>query len=110
MLVIQDTLISEEIIEEQFHCNLTACKGACCHEGDYGAPVDAEEEKIIHKYDCTITGKSFKRTEKAERPDELMSIEAYYQLNADKDDRPAVIKKKLGLNPTSSSNSETSSN
>ena len=50
MLVIQDTLISEEIVEEQFHCNLSACKGACCHEGDYGAPVDADEEKIIHQY------------------------------------------------------------
>jgi len=50
MLVIQNTLISEEIIEEQFHCNLAACKGACCHEGDYGAPVDADEEKIINQY------------------------------------------------------------
>lgn len=58
------------------------------------------KEKTIYKYDCTITGKSFKRTEKAERPDELMSVEAYYQLNVDKDDRPAVIKKKLGVTAT----------
>lgn len=55
------------------------------------------KEKVIYKYDCTITGKSYKRTEKAEKPDELMSIEAYYQLNANKDDRPAAVKKKLGL-------------
>lgn len=43
MLVIQDVLISEDIIEEQFQCNLSACKGACCREGDYGAPVTPEE-------------------------------------------------------------------
>lgn len=50
MLVIQDILISEEIIEEKFHCDLTACKGACCTEGDYGAPVDAKEMEYIHQY------------------------------------------------------------
>ena len=49
MIVIQDVLISEDIIEAQFHCNLAACKGACCWEGDYGAPVeDAEMEVIQH--------------------------------------------------------------
>jgi len=43
MLIIQDILISDDIIEEQFRCNLTACKGACCREGDYGAPLETEE-------------------------------------------------------------------
>lgn len=66
------------------------------------------KEKTIHKYDCTITGKSFKRTEKAEHPDELISVEAYYQLNADKDDRPAVIKKKLGINENKDANASAS--
>ncbi|MBK8624745.1 MAG: DUF3109 family protein [Saprospiraceae bacterium] len=50
MLVIQDILISEEIIEEKFFCDLNACKGACCTEGDYGAPVDDEEMDSIHQY------------------------------------------------------------
>lgn len=67
------------------------------------------KEKTIYKYDCSITGKSYKRTEKAERVDELMSIEAYYQLNVEKDDRPAVIKKKLGLAATAAA-TETPSN
>jgi hypothetical protein len=67
------------------------------------------KEKVIYKYDCTITGKSFKRTEKAASPDELISVEAYYQLNADKDDRPAVVKKKLGIN-ASAATSETPTN
>lgn len=54
-------------------------------------------EKTIYKYDCSITGKSYKRTEKVENAGDLMSVDAYYQLNTEKDDRPAVIKKKLGV-------------
>jgi len=47
MLIIQDVLISDDVIEQEFICNLSACKGACCWEGDYGAPVSEEEEEII---------------------------------------------------------------
>jgi len=50
MIVIQDTLISEEIIEEKFFCDLNACKGACCTEGDYGAPVEESEMEDIRKH------------------------------------------------------------
>lgn len=56
-----------------------------------------KKEKKIYRYDCTLTGKSFKLTEKAPHPDELVSVEGYYQLHQDKDDRPAIVKKKLGL-------------
>ena len=42
MIEINNTLISEEIIEKDFVCNLDACKGACCVEGDAGAPVEQE--------------------------------------------------------------------
>lgn len=48
MLIIEDVLISDAVVEEQFICNLNACKGACCWEGDYGAPLE-EEELIILK-------------------------------------------------------------
>lgn len=47
MIIIQEVLVSEEVIEEQFVCNLKACKGACCWEGDYGAPLEAEEIEIL---------------------------------------------------------------
>jgi len=51
MIVIQGVLISEDVVQEQFICNLDACKGACCWEGDFGAPLDPAElhtlEKII---------------------------------------------------------------
>ena len=43
MIIIQDKIVSEEIVEEQFLCNLTACKGACCWEGDAGAPLEDSE-------------------------------------------------------------------
>lgn len=50
MLIIQDILISEEIVEEMFACDLNACKGACCIEGDYGAPLEEEEMKMLEMY------------------------------------------------------------
>jgi hypothetical protein len=43
MLQIQDTLISLDLIEQQFCCNLTHCRGICCVEGDSGAPVELDE-------------------------------------------------------------------
>ena len=49
MVIIQDILISDDIFEEQFVCNLNACKGACCWEGDFGAPLEEEELEILEK-------------------------------------------------------------
>lgn len=48
MLVeIDDKLVTTQLFEEQFVCNLSACKGACCVEGDAGAPLTFEEVDII---------------------------------------------------------------
>jgi hypothetical protein len=50
MLVeIQDKIISTQIFEKQFVCDLSACKGACCIEGNGGAPVTHEEVQIIEQ-------------------------------------------------------------
>ncbi|WP_241518425.1 DUF3109 family protein [Bacteroidetes bacterium endosymbiont of Geopemphigus sp.] len=38
MIQIGASLISDELLEGEFLCNLTSCKGACCVEGDFGAP------------------------------------------------------------------------
>lgn len=47
MFQIQDTLVSLDLAEEYFCCDLSKCLGACCIEGDAGAPVTpAEVEKI----------------------------------------------------------------
>ncbi len=47
MIQIEDKLISEEVFSEEFVCNLSKCKGACCVEGDIGAPLDKAEAKIL---------------------------------------------------------------
>jgi hypothetical protein len=49
MLLIQGILVSDELLDEQFICNLTACKGACCWEGDYGAPLEAPEMEVLER-------------------------------------------------------------
>ena len=47
MFIIQEILVSEALIKEDFVCNLNKCKGACCWEGDYGAPLEAEEVETL---------------------------------------------------------------
>ena len=56
-----------------------------------------KKEKEFFTYECSLNGQSYRRTRKAKNPSDLMSVKAYYELNPDKDDRPAVIKKQLGL-------------
>lgn len=45
MIIIDDILISDEIIKEEFICNLDKCKGGCCVDGDAGAPLAKNELK-----------------------------------------------------------------
>ena len=47
MFQLNKTIVSEEILEKEFVCNLSACKGACCVDGDAGAPLDEAETKIL---------------------------------------------------------------
>ncbi|CAM1350013.1 DUF3109 family protein [Tenacibaculum halocynthiae] len=49
MFQLGKTIVSEDLIEKEFVCNLSACKGACCIDGDAGAPLDEEETKILEK-------------------------------------------------------------
>ena len=46
MIIIDNKLVSDEIIEEQFVCDLNKCKGGCCVDGDAGAPLNKEE--LVH--------------------------------------------------------------
>lgn len=57
-------------------------------------------EKITYNYTCSLSGEEFVMTGKAKETKDLMSIKAYYDMHPDMDDRPAIIKKKLGI-PTS---------
>lgn len=47
MLQIDDTIISLDLLDQCFVCDLDTCKGICCVEGDDGAPLEEEEVKII---------------------------------------------------------------
>jgi hypothetical protein len=47
MFQLGKAIVSEEIIENDFVCNLSACKGACCVDGDAGAPLTEVETNIL---------------------------------------------------------------
>lgn len=47
MIEVGAVLVSEELIREEFVCNLSKCKGACCIEGDAGAPLSQDELGVL---------------------------------------------------------------
>lgn len=49
MIVIDNILVSDEVVEEQFVCDLSKCKGGCCEDGDAGAPLTDQELDEVKK-------------------------------------------------------------
>jgi len=49
MILVQDTIISDDIAEKEFVCNIEKCKGACCIEGDLGAPLELDELEVLEE-------------------------------------------------------------
>jgi len=49
MIQIDNAIVALDIIEENFICDLSACKGACCIEGESGAPLEIEEVEILNE-------------------------------------------------------------
>jgi len=49
MILIDDTIVSDDLLEKKFVCSLDKCKGACCIAGDSGAPLEDEEREILEK-------------------------------------------------------------
>lgn len=47
MIVIDNILVSDDVVEKQFVCDLAKCKGGCCEDGDAGAPLDDDELQIV---------------------------------------------------------------
>ena len=47
MFQLGKAIISEDIIEKDFLCNLSSCKGECCIDGDAGAPLEENELQIL---------------------------------------------------------------
>jgi hypothetical protein len=68
MFQIGRTLVSEEILEESFVCDLNACKGACCVEGSAGAPLEEQETRVLDSI--------FPKVRQYLRPEGVRAIEA----------------------------------
>ncbi len=52
LIVIDNILVSDDVAEKQFVCDLAKCKGGCCEEGDAGAPLDEDElDKVLEMYE-----------------------------------------------------------
>lgn len=49
MIVIDNVIISDEVVSNKFVCDLGKCKGGCCEDGDAGAPLSAEELEEVRK-------------------------------------------------------------
>jgi hypothetical protein len=55
MINIDNILISDSVISEQFVCDLIKCKGGCCVDGDAGAPLENEElQQLNNAYDSVL--------------------------------------------------------
>jgi hypothetical protein len=52
MIAIDNKLVSDDVVEAQFVCDLNKCKGGCCEDGDAGAPLEEEEKnKMLEVYE-----------------------------------------------------------
>ena len=49
MIAIDNVLVSDDVVEAKFVCDLHKCKGGCCEDGDAGAPLEKKEMKIIEE-------------------------------------------------------------
>lgn len=47
MIELENTVVSDLVLDRKFVCDLNACKGGCCISGASGAPLEAEEENFI---------------------------------------------------------------
>jgi hypothetical protein len=68
MITVGNVLIHEDVVKENFVCNLKKCKGACCIEGDAGAPLNTDElhilEQIYHDVKPYMSAKGIETVEK----------------------------------------------
>ncbi|GAA4320207.1 DUF3109 family protein [Flaviaesturariibacter amylovorans] len=50
MIAIDNVLVSDEVVEAKFICDLAKCKGGCCEDGDAGAPLTPDEKSEIDRH------------------------------------------------------------
>ncbi len=54
MIAIDNVLVSDNVVEAQFVCDLLKCKGGCCEDGDAGAPLEKEELDLLNEVYETV--------------------------------------------------------
>ncbi len=68
MIQIDDKIVSSDIFEKIFLCNISICKGACCIVGDSGAPLEPDEilaiEEALPSISCLLSKQSIQTIEK----------------------------------------------
>lgn len=74
MIEHRGVLLSEELFEKRFVCDLGACKGACCEQGDSGAPLTADEARLIEKHYAAIEPYMTARGKKSVRDQGCTSV------------------------------------
>jgi hypothetical protein len=82
MIEVDDKIISVDIFKRKFVCDLSACKGACCVEGDAGAPLTLEEVDILEE--------SLDKIKPYMRPEGIAEIEKTGVFYMDQDNEPVT--------------------
>ena len=88
MIQVDDKIISFDVFEKQFVCDLSACKGACCVEGDAGAPLTDKELDVLPNIYNEV--KSYMRTEGIAE----IEKQGFFVLDGDGDKTTPLVKNK----------------
>ena len=88
MIQVDDKIISFEVFEKQFVCDLSACKGACCVDGDAGAPLTDKELDVLPNIYNEV--KSYMRTEGIAE----IEKQGFFVLDGDGDKTTPLVKNK----------------
>tara|TARA_B100000900_G_scaffold409480_1_gene425488 strand:- start:7618 stop:8199 length:582 start_codon:yes stop_codon:yes gene_type:complete len=85
MIQVDDKIISFDVFEKQFVCDLSACKGVCCVEGDAGAPLTQKEVNILPQI--------YNNVKPYMRPEGIAEIEkqGFFVVDSDKDNTTPLV-------------------
>jgi hypothetical protein len=82
LIEIGDKIVSTQIFDQEFVCDLNACKGACCIEGDAGAPLTLEEVNILEE--------DVEQIKPYMRPEGIKAVEEQGVFYMDQDNEPVT--------------------
>lgn len=82
LIEVQDKVVSTQLLERKFVCDLNACKGACCIEGDAGAPLTLEEVDLLEEV--------YDKVKPYMRPEGVAAVEQSGVFYMDQDNEPVT--------------------